>query len=82
MKLEYSKDFYEENGFIVIENAVEEEYIDRYLKLMEDNIQADEVRGLRAWDGYTNYIDHPESLDILCHESLWKNGGYYFTNPE
>ena len=41
MKLEYSKDFYEANGFVVIENAVEEEYIDRYLKIMEHNIQTD-----------------------------------------
>ena len=73
MKLEYSKDFYEENGFVVIKNAVEEEYIDRYLQVMEKNIEVDELGALRAWDGYTNYLDHPESLDILCHESL-QNG--------
>ena len=67
MKLEYSKDFYEQNGFLVIEKAVEEEYIDRYLKIMEKNIETDELGAVRAWDGYTNYLDHTESLDIFIN---------------
>jgi ectoine hydroxylase-related dioxygenase (phytanoyl-CoA dioxygenase family) len=62
--------FYEDNGFVVIENAIPEENIDSYLQLMSENLTEDKNGKKRAWAGHTSYLAVDESLDILCHKNI------------
>jgi hypothetical protein len=59
-------EFYEKNGYAIIEKAISEDLIDLYeKKWLEEN--GDNFQG---WDGHTSYLDHPEILDILCHKNV------------
>jgi hypothetical protein len=62
--------FYEDNGYLVIENAIPEENINSYLELMKDNLTEDKQGKKRAWVGHTSYLAVEESLDILCHKNV------------
>jgi ectoine hydroxylase-related dioxygenase (phytanoyl-CoA dioxygenase family) len=62
--------FYEDNGYLILENAIPKENIDSYLRLMADNLTEDENGRKRAWSGHSSYLAVGESLDILCHENV------------
>jgi ectoine hydroxylase-related dioxygenase (phytanoyl-CoA dioxygenase family) len=62
--------FYEDNGYLVIEDAIPKENIDSYLKLMADNLTEDKNGLKRGWSGHSSYLAVEESLDILCHENV------------
>ena len=62
--------FYEDNGYLVIKNAIPEENINSYLSLMQDNLTEDKNGKKRAWSGHSSYLAVDESLDILCHENV------------
>lgn len=64
--------FYEDNGYLVLNNAIPSESIDAYLQLMQDNLTEDQNGKKRAWVGHTSYLAVDESLDILCHENIQK----------
>ena len=67
-------EFYEKNGYVILENLISEDLIDSYeQKWIKEN--GDKVQG---WDGHTSYLDHPEILDILCHKGV----GDFFTNAQ
>ena len=63
---------YEDNGFFVLQNAIPEELLKKY----EDKWHAevgnvrDEQGLLVGWNKWDAYLDHPEIMDILCHESI------------
>jgi len=61
-------DKYEENGFVVLENAIPSEIVDKYLRLYE-NEHGDSVEG---WGRDEKYADYQEIRDILCHPTIAK----------
>ncbi|MCE2717187.1 MAG: phytanoyl-CoA dioxygenase family protein [Alphaproteobacteria bacterium] len=59
-------DFFNQNGFYIIEKAIPSELIEVYeKKWIEEN-----KSNVSGWAGHTSYLDHPEILDILCHKEI------------
>lgn len=67
-------ELFNEYGFVVLENAIEEELLDRYLASWDaDNAtKFDEHGNNFGWSNEHEYLDHPEIMDIICHTTLSK----------
>lgn len=65
-------DFYNENGYVVIKNAIPSDLIDAYEKIWLDHHSKDgQITNYQGWPKSSPYLDHKEILDILCHESIF-----------
>lgn len=57
---------YEQDGFVVLEKAIPEDLVDRYLALYEEH-HGDNLEG---WGRNEKYAEHQEIKDILCHQEI------------
>jgi ectoine hydroxylase-related dioxygenase (phytanoyl-CoA dioxygenase family) len=68
-----NKAFYDANGYVVIEKAIQDNLLDKYEDLWMTNVsqKRDQRGNLEGWgDKHDVYLDHPEIMDILCHDSI------------
>lgn len=65
-------DFYNENGYVVVKNAIPFDLIDAYEKLWLDHHSKDgQITNHQGWLKSSPYLDHKEILDILCHQNIF-----------
>lgn len=73
-----NKNFFLENGYVVLKNVVPEEHIKEYENLWiqthtsgfdkENNLIINSPNG---WSSSNSYLSHKEILNILCHENIF-----------
>lgn len=69
------KNFYDENGYLILKKAISDELIEKYEKVWTQHVadRRDERGNLAGWGHeFDVYLDHPEIMDILCHDSIAK----------
>lgn len=66
------KEFFEENGYLIIEKAIDDSLLDAYEKEWDrDNLgNRNEFGLLTGWDGHSSYLEHDSIKDILCNEKI------------
>jgi ectoine hydroxylase-related dioxygenase (phytanoyl-CoA dioxygenase family) len=65
-------DFFEKNGYLIIEKCISDELLDAYEKEWDkDNLDKRTQHGLlTGWDGHSSYLEHDSIKDILCNETI------------
>lgn len=69
------KEFYDKNGYVILKKAIPDELIEKYEKVWLKHVadRRDERGNLEGWGhDFDVYLDHPEIMDILCHDSIAK----------
>ena len=70
-------EFFKENGYVVLEKAISDDLIDRYIESWNkehlDNF--DHYGNNFGWSMESGndpheYLNHPEVMDIMCHSSI------------
>jgi ectoine hydroxylase-related dioxygenase (phytanoyl-CoA dioxygenase family) len=67
------KEFYDKNGYVILKKAIPDELIEKYEKVWMQHVsdRRDERGNLEGWgNDFDVYLDHPEIMDILCHDSI------------
>lgn len=70
-----TKEFYDENGYVILKKVISDELIAKYEKVWMQHVadRKNERGSLEGWgDDFDVYLDHPEIMDILCHDSIAK----------
>lgn len=57
---------YEQDGFFVLPSAIPGEVVDSYLEMYQQN----HGESLDGWGRGTKYLEHPEIIDVLCHQAI------------
>jgi len=67
-----NKEYFEKNGFLILENAIPYNLIDEYLDVFSKNLVKDKNGNLRGWQeqGNTTYIGNNSALAILCNKII------------
>lgn len=66
------KEFFEENGYLIIENIIDNELLNKYEEEWDkDNLNNRTEFGLLpGWSGHSSYLEHDSIKDILCNEKI------------
>ena len=65
-------DFYKENGYIILKNAVPSDLISAYETVwLEAHSNDGEITSIQGWQNSNSFQEHSEILDILCHENIY-----------
>lgn len=68
-----TKEFYEKNGYVILKKAISDELIEKYETVWAKHVsdRRDARGNLEGWGhDFDVYLDHPEIMDILCHDSI------------
>lgn len=63
---------YEKNGYLVLEQAIPEELLNKYEEVWRREVgDVRDSQGLLVgWDKWDAYLEHDEIMDILCHPTI------------
>lgn len=65
-------DFYKENGYIILKNAIPAELISAYETVwLEAHSNDGEITSIQGWENSNSFQEHNEILDIMCHENIY-----------
>ena len=65
-------DFYKENGYIILKNAIPADLISAYEAVwLEAHSSNGEITSIRGWENSDSFQEHDEILDIMCHENIY-----------
>lgn len=62
-------EFFKENGFVVLEKAIEDELLDKYIESWnrDNSAKFDQHGNNFGWSTEFEYLNHSEVMDIMCH---------------
>jgi len=65
-------DFYKENGYIILKNAIPADLISAYESVwLEAHSTNGEITSFQGWENSNSFQEHTEILDIMCHENIY-----------
>ena len=65
-------DFYKENGYIILKNAIPADLISAYETVwLGAHSTNGEITSIRGWENSNSFQEHDEILDIMCHENIY-----------
>jgi ectoine hydroxylase-related dioxygenase (phytanoyl-CoA dioxygenase family) len=65
-------DFYKENGYIILKNAIPADLISAYEAVwLEAHSNNGEITSITGWENSDSFQEHNEILDIMCHENVY-----------